>query len=110
MQNAQRHSTILPTFIKLPFFIKTVVLSILSGRFRQVFTVCSFFSFQFTTIFPETASWHGFDNTDYHCWDLTASASNTVPITCDGESVIRITNKKKSNLAPVYNPLYTGDS
>ena len=56
-----------------------------------------FCSFQFTTIFPETASWHGFDNTDYHCWDLTASASNTVPITCDGESVIRIIkNKRKS--------------
>ncbi|XP_045157129.2 atrial natriuretic peptide receptor 1-like [Mercenaria mercenaria] len=28
--------------------------------------------------------WHAFDNTEYHCWDLTASASNTVPITCEG--------------------------
>ena len=30
------HSTIFLTFIKLPFVIKTIVLSILSGRLRQV--------------------------------------------------------------------------
>ena len=32
-------SAILSTFIKLPFVMKTFFLSILSGRFRQVFTV-----------------------------------------------------------------------
>ena len=37
LQNAPReHSAILSTFIKLPFVFKTFVLSILSGRFRQV--------------------------------------------------------------------------
>ena len=37
MQNAPRgHSAILLTFIKVPFSIKTFVLSILSGRLRQV--------------------------------------------------------------------------
>ena len=30
---------LLETFIKLPFVVKAFVLSILSGRFRQVFTV-----------------------------------------------------------------------
>ena len=32
----REHSAILPTFITLPFSIKTFVLSILSGRLRQV--------------------------------------------------------------------------
>ena len=37
LQNAPReHSAILSTFIKLPFVFKFFVLSILSGRFRQV--------------------------------------------------------------------------
>ena len=33
------HSAILLTFIKLPFVFKTFVLSILSGRLRQVFLI-----------------------------------------------------------------------
>ena len=33
---SKEHSAILSTFIKLPFVFKTFVLSILSGRFRQV--------------------------------------------------------------------------
>ena len=41
MQNAPgEHFAILSTFIKLPFSIKTFVLSILSGRFRQDFVIC----------------------------------------------------------------------
>ena len=36
------HSAILSTSIKLPFSIKTMVLSILSGRFRQVFSLLRF--------------------------------------------------------------------
>ncbi|XP_052777167.1 atrial natriuretic peptide receptor 2-like [Mya arenaria] len=28
--------------------------------------------------------WHAFDNTEYHCWDLTASATNPVPVSCEG--------------------------
>ena len=37
MQNALlEHSAILTTFIKLLFVVKTYVVSILSGRFRQV--------------------------------------------------------------------------
>ena len=41
--------------------------------------------FQILSVIPGMVlSWHGFDNTDYHCWDLTASASNTLPIICEG--------------------------
>ena len=32
----REHSALLLTFIKLPFVVKTFVLSIFSGRFRQV--------------------------------------------------------------------------
>ena len=35
------HSAILSTFIKLPFAIKIVVLSILNGRLKQVLLYCS---------------------------------------------------------------------
>ncbi|XP_060558580.1 atrial natriuretic peptide receptor 1-like [Ruditapes philippinarum] len=32
----------------------------------------------------QSLGWHAFDNTDYHCWDLSASSTNTVPISCEG--------------------------
>ena len=38
------HSAILLTFIKLPFVIKIVVLSIFEGAFYTGFTVCTSFS------------------------------------------------------------------
>ena len=42
MQNAPReHSAILSTFIKLPFVVKTFVLSIFCGPFRQVLLYAS---------------------------------------------------------------------
>ena len=43
---SKRHSTILLTFIKLPFVIKVFVMSILSGRFRQVLLYIFYFSFK----------------------------------------------------------------
>ena len=39
----REHSAMLSNFIKLPFVIKIFVLSILSGRFTQVFTVMSYY-------------------------------------------------------------------
>ena len=43
---SKRHSTILLTYIKLLFVIKIFVLSILSGRFKQVLLYIFYFLFK----------------------------------------------------------------
>ena len=43
MAEYMEHSAIFSTFIKLPFVIKTFVMSIFNGRFTQVLLYCSLY-------------------------------------------------------------------